>query len=330
MTYRNSGVDIDKANKLVSKFKSFVKSTRTEGAISTIGNFSGLFKPNLYAYKDPVLVGSTDGVGTKLKIAFMMNKHNTVGIDLVAMSVNDVLALGAKPLFFLDYIATGKIRPAVLVKVMEGIAIGCRQSGCALIGGETAEMPSFYKDNEYDLAGFCVGIVDRKKIINGSRMEIGDILVGLPSSGLHSNGFSFVRKVFSESEIKKGLWKTLLTPTRIYAPPILELIKTVEIKGIAHITGGAFYDKLPRILRGKKSLTIRKKSWEIPPIFKTIQKRSGASDKEMYRTFNMGIGMVIAISPKDISQAQEIIERSEKRFQIIGEVIKGNKEVIFK
>ncbi len=329
ITYKTSGVDIDRGNLLVDKIKCLADSTKTKGAISSLGGFSGLFKADFLSYKEPVLVSSTDGVGTKLKIAFLVDKHDTVGIDLVAMSVNDVLALGAKPLFFLDYIATGKINPKALSDVVKGISRGCKETGCSLIGGETAEMPSFYKEGEYDLAGFCVGVVDRSKIIDGSCIKIGDRLIGIQSSGLHSNGFSLVRKIFKEKEIKKGLWRVLLKPTLIYAKPILELVKRVDIKGIAHITGGAFYDKLPRILHGKKSIRIYKNAWEIPDIFKKIQKIGCVPNKEMYRTFNMGIGMVLAVSYRDLLLTKDVISKLGLKSWIIGEVVKGEKEVIF-
>lgn len=329
ITYKSSGVDIDKGNLLVNRFKKFVDSTKTKGAFSSLGGFSGLFKADFRLYKEPVLVGSTDGVGTKLKIAFLANKHDTVGMDLVAMSVNDVIALGAKPLFFLDYIATGKINSNTLADVVKGIASGCRQAGCSLIGGETAEMPSFYKAGEYDLAGFCVGVVDKKNIIDGSRVNIGDKLLGIQSSGLHSNGFSFVRKVFKEEEIKKGLWRVLLKPTLIYAKPVLGLIKKIDVKGIAHITGGAFYDKLPRILHGKKAIRIYKGSWQIPAIFNEIQKKGCVPNKEMYRVFNMGLGMVLAISGKDVLSAKKILQTFRLKSWVIGEVVKGDREVVF-
>ncbi|MBM3253878.1 MAG: phosphoribosylformylglycinamidine cyclo-ligase [Candidatus Omnitrophica bacterium] len=329
MTYKTSGVDIDRGNLLVDKIKKFVDSTKTKGVISSLGGFSGLFKADFSSYKEPVLVGSTDGVGTKLKIAFLVNKHDTVGIDLVAMSVNDILALGAKPLFFLDYIATGRINPKTLSEVVKGISRGCKEAGCALIGGETAEMPSFYKKGEYDLAGFCIGMVERRKIIDSSQVEIGDRLIGIQSSGLHSNGFSLVRKIFNEKEIKKDLWRVLLKPTIIYTKPISELLKRVDVKGIAHITGGAFYDKLPRIIHGKKSIRIYKGTWEIPGIFKKIQKRANISDKEMYRTFNMGIGVVLAIPCRDLILAKKVISGFGLKCWVIGEIVKGEKEVVF-
>ena len=331
LTYKTSGVDIDKANQLVGRFKKIVASTNTKGVLSSLGNFSGLFKADFSSYKEPILVSSTDGVGTKLKIAFMVDKHGTVGIDLVAMSVNDVLTIGAKPLFFLDYIATGKISSGVLSNVVKGIAKGCKMADCTLIGGETAEMPDFYKKGEYDLAGFCVGVVDKKRIIDGSRIRTGDKLLGIQSSGLHSNGFSLARKIFSNKKIKQGLWKELLKPTLIYTRPIMKLRDSVDVRGIAHITGGAFFDKLPRILKGNKTIIIDKNSWPVPNVFKTMQKMAKLSDKEMHRTFNMGVGMVLALNSKDLTRAKKIIASFKFKSWVIGEIASGGKkEVILK
>ena len=306
VTYKMAGVDIDKANVLVGDYKRFAALTRTKGVISNVGGFGGLFHPDFKKFKDPVLVSSTDGVGTKLKIAFLAEKHDTVGIDLVAMSANDILCSGAEGLFFLDYISTGKIRPHVLKDVVKGIAQACREAGYALVGGETAEMPGMYKEGEYDLAGFGVGIVDRIDIIDGSDIKAGDIVLGLESSGLHSNGYSFVRKVFSEKELKARS-KELLKPTRLYSRPVLAVKNRLKIKGIAHITGGAFYDKIPRIIPKGMAVQIYKDSWRVPEIFSIIKKKAGASDREMYRTFNMGIGMTLVVDKSNADKARDIL-----------------------
>lgn len=326
MTYKKAGVDISKANVFVEAIKKYAGLTVRPGATGRIGGFGGTFDLKAARYKDPVLVSSTDGVGTKLKIAFLVNKHDTVGIDMVAMNVNDVLTTGAEPLFFLDYIATGKIDKKVLVDVVKGIAEGCRQAGCALVGGETAEMPDFYKKGEYDLAGFCVGAVEKSRIIDGSNMKIGDIVVGLQSNGLHSNGYSLVRRVFSQAELK-ALSKELLRPTRIYVKPILELKKKIKIKGIAHITGGAFLEKIPRIVPKDKRLVIIKGSWVVPDIFKRIQRKGRIAEKEMIRTFNMGLGMVIVIRPADFRTAKKIFDKFEINSWIVGSIKKGKGEV---
>jgi len=327
ITYKSSGVDIDKANKLVKDYKRFASFTRMKGVVSDIGSFGGLFRPDFKKFKDPILVSSTDGVGTKLKIAFLLDKHDTVGIDLVAMSVNDILCSGAEGLFFLDYISTGKIKPHILKDVVKGISWACRESGYALVGGETAEMPGMYKEGEYDLAGFGVGIVDRSGIIDGKDTKVGDLILGLESSGLHSNGYSLVRKVFSEKELTKYS-QELLKPTRLYAKSVLAVKKEVKIKGVANITGGAFYDKIPRIIPKGMAIEIYKSSWQIPWIFSLIKKKSGADDKEMYRTFNMGIGMVLTMSKQNIDRAKSILSKFGVRSHAIGMVVKGNREVV--
>lgn len=319
-TYKSSGVDIDKANIFVKKIKPLIKTTNRKEVFKPVGGFGGVFRLIKNKYKEPLLVSSTDGVGTKLKIAQELNKHTTVGIDLVAMNVNDILCVGAEPLFFLDYIACGKLEPRVLVDVTKGIVNGCRQSGCALIGGETAEMPGMYKKDEYDLAGFVVGAVDKTKLIDGSKIKRGDKLIGIASSGLHSNGFSLVRKVLSRGEIKKHA-KEILEPTRIYAKPILDLIKRVNIKGIAHVTGGAYYEKIPKVLPTKRlAIRIFKGSWPIPKIFKLIQKKGKIEDREMFRTFNMGIGMVLFVNPKDVAKAQAALKKFKLKSWVIGDV----------
>ncbi len=326
LTYKKAGVDIRKANVFVDKIKKYTGLTARPGAAGSIGGFGGIFDLKAAGYKDPILVSSTDGVGTKLKIAFLVNKHDTVGIDMVAMNVNDVLTTGAEPLFFLDYIATGKIDKKALVDVVKGIADGCRQAGCALIGGETAEMPAFYKKGEYDLAGFCVGAVEKSRIIDGSGMKIGDIVVGLESSGLHSNGYSLVRKIFSRAELK-AFAEELLKPTRIYVKPVLELKRKIKINGIAHITGGAFLEKIPRIVPKDKRLVIVKGSWAVPGIFTLIQAKGKVAEKEMFRTFNMGLGMVIVISPKDFMAAKKVFDGYGIKSWVVGSIEKGRGEV---
>ncbi len=326
LTYQKAGVDIDKANLFVEQIKPWAKKTHNQNVITQIGGFGGLFRFQKNNYKEPVLVSSTDGVGTKLKIAIQLGKHDTVGIDLVGMNVNDVLCAGAKPLFFLDYIACGKLNPQILTDVIKGIAEGCSQAGCALIGGETAEMSGMYGKDDYDLAGFCVGVVEKDKIIDGSKIAIGDIVVGLESNGLHSNGFSLVRKVFSANEIKR-LGSELLKPTRIYVQPVLSLLSNSDVKGIAHITGGAFYDKISRILPDNVNCRVNKGSWVVPKIFQLIQNKADIEDKEMYRTFNMGIGMVLIVSPGATKDIISQLNGFRIRAWTIGEIIKGKKEV---
>ena len=329
MTYKKSGVDIDKANYFVKKITPLAEKTYTKGTLGTIGLFGGFFKADFSGMKDPVLVSSTDGVGTKLLVANMAKKFDTVGIDLVAMNVNDIVTTGAKPLFFLDYFATGKIELSIAVDIIKGITDGCREAGCALIGGETAEMPDLYRKYDFDLAGFCVGVVDRKDIIDGSQVKIGDRILGMASSGIHSNGYSLVRKIFSKSETKGKYKKELLKPTIIYVKPVLELIKNFRVKAIAHITGGGFYDNIPRVLPDGTAASIDKGSWMTPPIFEVIRERTKAGDEELYRTFNMGIGMVVVLDKSEIKGAIERLTRFGIKAWDIGEVIKwAKKEVI--
>lgn len=329
VTYKSAGVDIDKANRLVADYKRFAALTRTNGVISDVGSFGGLFRPALKGMKDPVLVSSTDGVGTKLKLAFLLDKHDTVGIDLVAMSANDILCSGARGLFFLDYISTGRIIPSVLKDVVKGISRGCLEAGYALIGGETAEMPGMYSKGEYDLAGFGVGIIDKSDIIDGSKAKPGDLVLGLSSSGPHSNGYSLIRKVFTVKELKRYS-KELLAPTRLYSKSVLALKKRINIKGIANITGGAFYDKIPRIIPKGLAVEIRKGSWRVPEIFSIIKKSGNIDDKEMYRTLNMGIGMVLVLSKPDVDKAREILSDNGVKSNIIGRIVKGSREVVIK
>lgn len=325
-TYKAAGVDIDKANALIKDYKRLAKSTAVRGVINDIGSFGGLFRPDIKRFRDPILVSSTDGVGTKLKLAFLANRHDTVGIDLVAMSVNDILCSGAEGLFFLDYISTGKIKSSVLKDIVSGISKACKESGYALIGGETAEMPGMYKDGEYDLAGFGVGIADRSKIIDGRNIKLGDVIVGLESSGPHSNGYSLIRKIFNEKELKSHS-RELLAPTRLYAKPVLALKKKIDIKGIANITGGAFYDKIPRIIPKGLAVEIDKYSWRVPAIFSLIQKKGNVDDREIYRTLNMGIGMVLAVTRRDAGRAVRILGDNGVKGYIIGRVARGNREV---
>ena len=326
ITYKAAGVDIDKANALVKDYKRFARSTATKGVISDVGSFGGLFRPDMKRFKDPILVSSTDGVGTKLKLVFLADKHDTVGIDLVAMSVNDILCSGATGMFFLDYISTGRIKSFVLKDIVGGIARACKEAGYALIGGETAEMPGMYKDGEYDLAGFGVGIADRSEIIDGRSIKPGDLIVGLESSGPHSNGYSLIRKILSEKELKKHS-KELLAPTRLYAKPVFALKKRIDIKGIANITGGAFYDKVPRIIPNGMAVEIDKYSWRVPAIFSLIQSKGNVDDREMYRTLNMGIGMVLALSKRDAGKAIRILGDNGVKSYVIGRVVKGDREV---
>ena len=306
-TYRDSGVDIDAGDEFVDRIKPLVRSTFRPEVLTDLGGFGGLFRFQADKYKEPVLVSGTDGVGTKLKIAFMMDKHDTVGIDLVAMCVNDIAVSGAEPLFFLDYFATGKLSVSKAQEVVKGIAEGCRQAGCALIGGETAEMPSFYPDGEYDLAGFAVGAVDRPKIIDGRGIVPGDLIVGLASSGLHSNGYSLARRVLFDQaklavtnrvpELDRPIGEVLLTPTRIYAKQILTLIQEFPIKGIAHITGGGITENLPRVFPAGVRAVVRRWAWPVPPIFHVIAKLGQVAHEEMYRVFNMGIGLILVVPP---------------------------------
>ncbi len=326
VTYRSAGVDIDKANALVADYKNFARLTKTRGVISDVGSFGALFRPDFKRFKDPILVSSTDGVGTKLKVAFLADKHDTVGIDLVAMSANDILCSGAEGLFFLDYVATGKVRPGVLKDVVKGIASGCREAGYALVGGETAEMPGIYAKGEYDLAGFGVGIVDRSEVIDGRDTKIGDSVLGLESSGLHSNGYSLVRAVFSEKELKKYSGE-LLKPTRLYSKSVLAVKKAVKIKGLANITGGAFYDKIPRIIPSGMAIEIDKNSWRVPWIFSLIKEKGNLTDREIYRTLNMGIGMVMVLSKNDANKAMALLSKNGVKSHVIGKVVKGDRKV---
>ncbi len=337
-SYKAAGVDVTAGYKSVELMKKHIAKTNIDGVISGIGGFGGCFMPNLSGMEEPVLVSGTDGVGTKLKLAFLLDKHDTIGIDCVAMCVNDVVCGGAKPLFFLDYMALGKNVPEKVAEIVSGVAEGCVQAGCALVGGETAEMPGFYPVDEYDLAGFSVGIVDKKKIIDGEGLEAGDVLIGLPSSGVHSNGFSLVRKVFNINEetvkktypeLDKPLGETLLTPTKIYVKPLLALIEKCNVKAVSHITGGGFYENIPRMLKDGMSAKINKSAVPVLPIFNVIQKEGNISEHDMFNTFNMGVGMVIAIDKNQVDTALSVLAQAGEKAFVLGEVVKGDKEVIF-
>jgi phosphoribosylformylglycinamidine cyclo-ligase len=331
LTYADSGVDIDKANDFVGIIKNIVKKTPRTGVMSEIGGFGGLFSLNTGMYERPVLVSSTDGVGTKLKIAFMMDKHDTVGIDLVAMCVNDIAVQGAKPLFFLDYLAVGKLDTHKAVAIVNGIANGCCLANCALIGGETAEMPDMYAPGEYDLAGFTVGIVDNDKIVDGSEISVGHNLIGIGSSGLHSNGFSLVRKICFEilkmkvddhvPEFGKTLGEELLTPTRIYSESIRNLIRDIPVHGLAHITGGGIIDNLVRVIPEACDVVIHSKSWEIPPVFHFLKKAGNIPDEEMFRTFNNGIGMIAVVPEKAVDEVVLLLKAMDEKCYLIGEIV---------
>lgn len=337
ITYKQAGVDIDEADKFVRIISPMVKTTFRKEVLTDIGLFAGLFKLNTRKYRQPVLVSGTDGVGTKLKIAFEADKHDTVGVDLVAMCVNDILTVGAEPLFFLDYFATGKLSAEKASKVIKGIVEGCKQSGCALIGGETAELPGFYRENEYDLAGFAVGVVEKSEIIDGTKIEEGDAIIGLASSGLHSNGFSLVRKVLFDigkfkledhiPELGCSLAEELLKPTKIYVKAYFALKNKVKIKGMAHITGGGIPGNLPRIFPDGISAKIDKNSWDIPLIFSFIERVGNIDKKEMFKVFNMGIGYVFVVDSNDTKKALNILNRNEYKAYLIGEVIRGKGKV---
>lgn len=327
LTYKKAGVDIDKADRFVKKIKPLIEKARRPEVLGKIGGFSGFFKPRIKGIKDPILVSSTDGVGTKLVLADTLEKYDTVGIDLVAMCVDDVVVVGAEPLFFLDYIACGKLNNKKLYELMKGITKGCQESGCALVGGETAELPGMYAKDKFDLAGFCVGMVSKEKILDGSLCQKGDKVVGLASSGIHSNGFSLVRKIFSREEMKGSIGRELLKPTKIYARSILQVMKKVGIKAMAHITGGGFYDNIPRMLPEGLAVRVKKGSWPILPIFRKIQKRGQIEEKEMFRTFNMGVGMVLICNPRSAERAVALFESLRQKAWIIGDVVEGNREV---
>jgi len=337
-SYAAAGVDITAGYKAVELMKKHIARTMTSGVCSDVGGFGGLFELDLDGITRPVLVSGTDGVGTKLKIAFLMDQHDTIGIDCVAMCANDVICVGAKPLFFLDYIACGKNVPERIAQIVAGVAEGCVQAGAALIGGETAEMPGFYPIDEYDLAGYCTGVVDKGKIIDNKKMKEGDVIIALPSSGVHSNGFSLVRKVFDveNSDIKKPLpelggksiGETLLTPTKIYVKPILALLEKVTVKGISHITGGGFYENIPRSIPDGLGAKVDKDAVRILPIFDLIAKVGSISERDMFNTFNMGVGMCVIVGNEDVEEALRILKENDEDAYVIGTVIKSEEKVI--
>lgn len=336
-SYKAAGVDITAGYKAVDLMKEHIAKTKTSGVISGIGGFGGLFGLDLSGIKNPVLVSGTDGVGTKLKMAFLMDKHDTVGIDCVAMCVNDIICCGAKPLFFLDYIAVGKNVPEKVASIVSGVADGCVQSGCALIGGETAEMPGFYPEDEYDLAGFSVGIADKDKLLDNSAVKEGDVIIGLKSSGVHSNGFSLVRKIFDveNKDIKtpleflggKSIGETLLAPTKIYVKPMCALFEKVTVKAVSHITGGGFYENIPRSIPKGFGAKIDKNALEILPIFTLLQKEGNIPERDMFNTFNMGIGMSVIVDKNDADKSLEILNANGADAYIIGEIAKSDESV---
>ncbi len=333
-SYEKAGVNLEAGYEVVKRIKKHVASTARTGVMGNIGAFGGMFDLAALNIEEPVLVSGTDGVGTKLKLAFEMDKHDTIGIDAVAMCVNDVLAQGAEPLFFLDYVAVGHNEPAKIEAIVAGVAEGCRQSGCALIGGETAEMPGMYGGGEYDIAGFTCGVVERKKLIDGTKVKVGDVLVGVASSGVHSNGFSLVRKVVSDNALdlnkvypelhpEKCLGEVLLTPTQIYVKQVLEVVRGCDVHGISHITGGGFDENIPRILREGQGVEVKEGSWEILPVFAFLEKYGKISHREMFNIFNMGVGMVIALDESEAEKAIEILANSGLKASVIGRVVEG-------
>ncbi|BBB92337.1 MAG TPA: phosphoribosylformylglycinamidine cyclo-ligase [Methylomusa anaerophila] len=340
LTYRDAGVNIDAGNRAVELIKRHVRSTYRPEVLGDIGGFGGLFSLNAGKYRQPVLVSGTDGVGTKLRLAFMMDKHDTIGQDAVAMCVNDILVQGAEPLFFLDYLAVGKLDPEKVAAIVSGVALGCRESGCALIGGETAEMAGFYPDGEYDIAGFAVGVVDKDSIITGETIRPGDVLIGLPSSGLHSNGFSLVRKICFEikkmavdvyiPEFGRTLGEELLEPTRLYPKVCLPLLERFEVKGMVHVTGGGFYDNIPRVLPDNCGVEVDAAAWPVPPVFKLVQQWGRVARPEMYRTFNMGIGMIFVVPAEQTDTILDYLSSRQEKAYIIGKVTTGDRQVVLK
>ena len=327
LTYRDAGVDIDAGDRLVDNIQRFAKKTLRKGVLAGIGGFGALFELARGRYREPVLVASTDGVGTKLKLAFELKRHATIGIDLVAMSVNDILPQGAEPLFFLDYYACGRLDVATATEVVKGIAAGCEQAGCALIGGETAEMPGMYAAGEYDLAGFAVGVVEKRRIIDGSRIARGDVLLGLASSGAHSNGYSLIRKIIAVKNVDlaarfhgRPLGEALLEPTRIYVKPVLKLARSVTIKGLAHVTGGGLIENVPRILPAGLAARIEREAWRLPPLFQWLQEQGNIADEELYRVFNCGIGLVAVVAPADAARAMKILRAAGETVWRLGRI----------
>lgn len=329
-SYENAGVNLEAGYEVVRRIKQHVSSTQRAGSMGNIGSFGGMFDLASLGIKEPILVSGTDGVGTKLKIAFAMDKHDTVGIDAVAMCVNDVLAQGAEPLFFLDYVAVGKNEPAKVEAIVAGVAEGCRQAGCALVGGETAEMPGMYEGGEYDIAGFTTGVVEKSKLIDGSKVKVGDVLVGIASTGVHSNGFSLVRKIvadgghdFHETVEEFGgktLGEVLLTPTRIYVKQVLDVIRNCDVHGICHMTGGGFDENIPRVLREGQGVEVKEGSWEILPVFQVLEKWGGVPHREMFNIYNMGVGMVVVLDESEAQKAIDILAAHGDKATVIGKV----------
>lgn len=332
--YEKAGVSLESGYEVVRRIKKHVASTVRPGSMGNIGSFGGMFDLASLGYKEPVLVSGTDGVGTKLKIAFAMDKHDTIGIDAVAMCVNDVLAQGAEPLFFLDYVAQGKTRPEVVEAIVAGVAEGCRQAGCALVGGETAEMPGMYEDGEYDIAGFTTGVVEKSRLIDDTKVKVGDVLVGIASTGIHSNGFSLVRKIFADSKLDLNkvypelgsndpLGLVALTPTRIYVRQVLDVIRQCDVHGVAHITGGGFDENIPRILTEGEGIEVKEGTWTILPIFRFLEKYGKIDHREMFNIFNMGIGMVLALDESEADKAIDILASHDDKATVIGRVVEG-------
>ena len=332
-SYENAGVNLEAGYEVVRRIKQHVASTARTGSMGNIGSFGGMFDLSVLGVKEPVLVSGTDGVGTKLKLAFAMDKHDTIGIDAVAMCVNDVLAQGAEPLIFLDYVAIGHNIPEKVEAIVAGVAEGCRQAGCALVGGETAEMPGMYGDGEYDIAGYTTGVVEKSKLIDGSKVAVGDVLVGISSSGVHSNGFSLVRKIIADAHLSldqsvpefggRTLGETLLTPTKIYVRQVLDVIRNCDVHGICHVTGGGFDENLPRVLREGQGIEVEEGSWEILPVFRMLEKWGGVPHREMFNIFNMGIGMVIVLDAAEADKAVSILSAHGEKAQVIGRVVEG-------
>ena len=340
MDYKSTGVDIEAGAEVVRRIKGFAKATFTPGVLSEVGGFGGLFHLGAAGGTDPVLVASADGVGTKLKVAFMMNRHTTIGEDLVNHCVNDILVQGARPLFFLDYLATGRLSPDVAVEIVEGLARACRANGCALLGGETAEMPGFYLDREYDLAGFIVGMVERGQVLTGERITVGDALIGLPSSGLHTNGYSLARRIAFDTlmmgihdhipELGCGIGDALLRPHRSYLNPVLPLVRDGLVNGMAHITGGGLTDNVPRVLPEGTAARIDRSSWDVPALFTWLVSKGDVPDEDAWRTFNMGIGLVLVVPARQVSHVLErLAEAGESEGRVIGEIVPGDKRVVY-
>ncbi len=333
ISYEKAGVNLEAGYEVVRRIKQHVASTARSGSMGNIGSFGGMFDLSSLGVKEPILVSGTDGVGTKLKIAFAMDKHDTIGIDAVAMCVNDVLAQGAEPLIFLDYVAIGHNVPAKVEAIVAGVAEGCRQAGCALVGGETAEMPGMYSDGEYDIAGYTTGVVEKSRLIDGSKVKTGDVLVGIASTGVHSNGFSLVRKIVADAGLPldlkveefggRTLGETLLTPTRIYVKQVLDVIRNCDVHGVAHITGGGFDENIPRILHKGQGIEIEEGSWEILPVFRMLEKWGGVPHREMFNIFNMGIGMVLAVDESEAQKAIDILASHGEKASVIGKIVDG-------